>query len=174
MSARRPLVYRLLHGPATMLVARLVLGGIYVWYGAHKVAAPVDFLKALRGYRFFPPSQPQWMNLTVVVLPWVEILCGLLLLLGMWLRPAGLLLLLLTAAFTAAVTARAVDEAQALALPLCAVRFDCGCGVGVVAFCAKLPENLALCLLALVVACSRSRVLALEGPLRPRTAAGSR
>lgn len=154
--------------PLPMLVARLVLGGVYVWFGWNKVVEPVAFLKALRDYDLLPVAPPQALNLTVVVLPWIEILCGGLLLVGAWLRAAGALLLGLTAVFTVALTLRAGELAEAAGLGLCAVRFDCGCGVGEVWFCPKLAENVGLLALAVVAVVSRSRRLSVEGLVAPR------
>jgi uncharacterized membrane protein YphA (DoxX/SURF4 family) len=147
-----------------MLVARLGLGGVYLWYGWNKVAEPVAFLKALRAYEMLPLDPPQWLNLTAVVLPWLEVVCALCVLAGLWLRAAGGILLAMTAAFTVAVTVRAIDLAAVSGEGLCAVVFDCGCGVGEVRYCAKLAENLGLLLLASVVATSRARALALARP----------
>jgi uncharacterized membrane protein YphA (DoxX/SURF4 family) len=159
--------------PAPFLLGRAVVGGVYVWYGWNKVLDPVGFLKALRAYDLLPLEPPQLLNLTVVVLPFVEIVCGLLLLAGAWLRAAGGLLLGLTLVFTAAVAVRAASIAGAEGIGLCAVVFDCGCGVGEVAFCSKLVENLGLILLAILVLGSRSRCLRAWPPgLRDRVPGG--
>ncbi|MCC6671770.1 MAG: DoxX family protein [Planctomycetes bacterium] len=155
-----------------LLVARLVVGGVYVWYGVNKVREPVAFLKALHGYGILPVEPPHPLNLTVVVLPWIEILCGALLLAGAWLRAAGVLLCAMTVVFTVAVALHASGLAAAQGLSLCAVRFDCGCGIGEVWVCPKLAENLALIALAGVAAGSRSRRWTLEG-LRTAAPSGS-
>jgi uncharacterized membrane protein YphA (DoxX/SURF4 family) len=146
-----------------MLIARLIVGGIYVWFGINKVVDPVAFLKALREYEILPLSPPHWMNLTVIVLPWVEILCGALLIVGAMLRAAGVLLLGMTVVFTAAIAFRGLAETNALGIPFCDVGFDCGCGIGHVQVCDKLLENLGLIVLSVVVVLSRSRRLSLEG-----------
>ena len=142
-------------GRITDLVARLVLGGAFAFYGYHKIAAPDAFLKALRGYELLPASPPELMNCVAVILPWIEAICGALLLLGAWRRPAALLVLGLTVVFTVAVSWRAVAEADAAGVSMCAVEFDCGCGQGPVWFCVKLAENAVLAALALVVAVRR-------------------
>ena len=143
--------------PGPMLAARLLVGGVYVWFGVNKVVDPVGFLKALREYDVLPSSPPHWLNLTVIVLPWLEIVCSVLLLVGAWLRAAGSLLLVMTVVFTVALSARAIGEASHQGIGVCDVNFDCGCGIGHVWFCSKLVENLVLLLLACVVVRSRSR-----------------
>ncbi len=154
------------HAAAPMLVARLVLGGVYVAYGIAKVLDPVSFLKALHGYAMLPVSPPYWLNVTVVVLPWVEILGGLLLLLGGWVRAASALLLLLTVVFTVAVTVHGLALAAAGQLPPCAVRFYCGCGTGEVWLCNKVAENVGLTALAVIAVASSSRRWALDARRR--------
>lgn len=158
----RALTGWLLRSPVPMLVARLVVGIVYLWLGAQKVGDPVAFLKALRDYDLLPLTPPQWMNGTVVVLPWIEIVCGVLLLVGAWLRAAGSLLLLMTVVFTVVIAMRGFEEAARQGLALCAVHFDCGCGTGEVALCRKVLENLGLILLSIVVVSSRSRALSVE------------
>lgn len=152
-------------GAVPLLLARLLVGGVYVWYGVNKVREPVAFLKALHGYGILPVEPPHSLNLTVVVLPWIEILCGALLLAGAWLRAAGTLLCAMTVVFTVAVALHASGLAAARGISLCGVRFDCGCGVGEVWFCAKLAENLGLIALSAVAVASRSRRWTFEGML---------
>lgn len=150
-------------GGVPLAAARLCVGGVYVWYGVNKVADPVAFLKALHGYDMLPHSPPHLLNLAVVVLPWLEVLCGALLLLGVWRRTAAGLLLAMTVFFTVVVTVRARALAAAGGLPLCSVQFDCGCGLGEVWFCTKVAENAALVLLAALALASRSRRWELTG-----------
>ena len=151
---------------AALRVVRWLLGLVFLWFGAHKVLHPVEFLKALREYDMLPTSPPQLLNLTVVVLPWIEIVCGLLLLLGAWLRATGALLLALTVVFTVAIAVRAFAAAGRLDVALCAVSFDCGCGQGVVFACNKLFENVGLIALCALVA-------ATAPPLASGTGGGS-
>jgi uncharacterized membrane protein YphA (DoxX/SURF4 family) len=162
----RALVRWLRDGAVPMLLARLVLAAVFIVLAIHKVEEPVPFLKALRDYDMFPLTPPHLMNLTVVALPWIEILAGALLVVGFWLRPVGLLLAALTVAFTAAIVLRGFGLAATEGKSLCDVAFDCGCGQGVVFFCSKFAENIGLIALALLIALSRSRFLALDGLLR--------
>lgn len=155
-------------GGLPLLLARLCVGGIYVSYGIDKVRHPIAFLKAVHGYDMLPLSPPQLLNVTVVVLPWFEILCGSLLLLGFWRRTIAVLLCGLTLFFTVAVAMRGATLAEAQQLPWCGVRFDCGCGGGEVWLCSKLAENTALIVLAALAAWSRSQRWCLDGALQRR------
>jgi uncharacterized membrane protein YphA (DoxX/SURF4 family) len=82
-------------------------------------------------------------------LPWFEIFCGLLLLLGIGVRGAALMLVAMLIPFTIIVFLRALAMHQAGGLPFCAIKFDCGCGSGEVLICRKLFENTLLTLLSL-------------------------
>jgi putative oxidoreductase len=148
-----------------LLIARLVLGGAFIYLGVLKLSDPVAFLKALREYDMFPPGQPWLMNLTAAALPGAEVLCGVLLLLGVAVRGSALLLLALLLVFTVAIAAHAGELADAQSLALCAVEFDCGCGSGVQNACSKLTENAGLIVLAVVALASRSRRWCLRGAL---------
>jgi uncharacterized membrane protein YphA (DoxX/SURF4 family) len=141
----------------TYVLARFILGGMFIYMGFAKAFDPVDFLKLIRQYHMVPESAYLFLNLIAVALPWVEILCGLLLVLGIAVRGAGLLLGLLLTGFTIAIFLRALGIYHAQGIPFCAIKFDCGCGAGEVYTCHKLPENAALWVLAWITVFSRSR-----------------
>lgn len=128
------------------LLARLVLGGLYIYMGLIKALAPVAFLKILREYNI--TSDPFILNAIAITLPWFEIFCGVLLVLGIALRATALLSLLMLVPFTLLVLDRALALHAAGNIPFCGIRFDCGCGAGEVLICAKLAENAVLSLLS--------------------------
>jgi len=70
-----------------LLVVRLILGGLFVYAGAVKVLDPLDFAQDIRNYRLVGPSLS---FIAAIVLPWLEILAGLALILGIWMRGAAL------------------------------------------------------------------------------------
>ena len=138
-----------------LILARLVVGGGYVYLGLVKVADPVGFLKAIRQYEMVDGSL--WLNLTAVVLPWIEVCCGASLLAGVAVRGAALVSLGMLLPFTTVVLRRALQLQAAGSLAFCDVRFDCGCGGGVIAICHKLTENGLLIGLSLLLLLARSR-----------------
>ncbi|GAB4144565.1 MAG: hypothetical protein Fur0037_12360 [Planctomycetota bacterium] len=143
-------------------LAALALGGVFCAFGFEKVRAPAEFLKALHGYAILPGGPPFLENASALALPWFELLCGALLIAGVWRRTAALALLGLLVAFTLAVLQRGLRIAGETGACICSVRFDCGCGSGPVPFCAKLIENSALMLLAVLAGlpsptCARGR-----------------
>src|SRR5947209_11085636 len=107
--------------------------------GLAKAFHPVDFLKLVHEYDVF--TSPALLNSIAAALPWFEVFCGLLLLTGVAVRGTALMLLLMLVPFTIVVLRRALALAASQGLPLCAVQFDCGCGMGEVVACHKLMEN---------------------------------
>lgn len=127
-------------------LTRWLLGGLFLYMGLNKALHPVDFLKLVRQYELV--QDPLLLNSIAAALPWFEVFCGLLLVAGVAVRGSALMLFLMLVPFTAVVFHRALDIHTALAIPFCAVKFDCGCGTGEVLICRKLIENGILLLLS--------------------------
>ena len=75
---------------------RLVLAGVWLYAGIVKLLEPHGAREAIIGYRIFPAS---WVDLLGWLLPGVEVLLGLLLLVGLFTRWAALGTALLMTAF---------------------------------------------------------------------------
>ena len=76
----------LLH-PGVTLLARIGLGLVFIAAALPKLADPPAFAKAIWAYDLFPPWS---VNPLALGLPWLELLCGLALVTGLWLRAAAL------------------------------------------------------------------------------------
>ncbi len=78
-----------------ILVARLILGGVFVFASIDKILHPAAFAEAVYNYQILPDSL---INLTAILLPWMELVLGSLLIIGIWMPGAVLVsnLLLLT------------------------------------------------------------------------------
>lgn len=152
---------------ALSFAARVGLGATFLWLGALKIADPVAFLKAVRQFGVVADTAPELLTLLAALLPFFEVWCGLLLVLGVAVRGNALLLLALLAVFTFAIFERASGLADATGRPLCEQAFDCGCGSGVVNACGKLGQNAALMLLALLALALRPAGPALRPALFP-------
>lgn len=140
-----------------LLAARLILGGMFLWMGFHKISDPVGFLKQVRMYQMVPEGTPFLLNSIAIVLPWMEVTTGAALILGMALRGAGLIQLGMLVVFTGAVFLRAMKIWNTEGTPFFEIAFDCGCGSGVVIIWTKLLTNVGLCLLTIIPILSRSR-----------------
>ncbi|MFR9805470.1 MauE/DoxX family redox-associated membrane protein [Pseudonocardia sp. RS010] len=149
--------------PWVALLARLVLGGVWIAAGAAKVTALDESVRAVRAYRLLPDLAAQIVG---AGLPLVEIVLGLLLVVGLGVRASAVVSALLMAAFV-------VGIASAWARGL---RIDCGCfGSGGElaagedpAYGWELARDGALLLLALFLAARPPGRLALDGFLATR------
>lgn len=121
------------------VVFRWSVGLLLVYLGLNKALQPVQFWKLVREYGVL--SDPLLLNAVAGLLPWLEVFLGLLLVSGVAVRGSTLVLLLMLVPFTCAVLGRAWAIHTAQGIPFCAVRFDCGCGLGEVWICHKLAEN---------------------------------
>jgi uncharacterized membrane protein YphA (DoxX/SURF4 family) len=155
-------------------LARWLLGALFVYMGLQKAVDPVAFLKLVREYHLV--ETPFLLNAIAVVLPWFEVFCGLLLLTGTAVRGTALVSLLMLLPFTSLIYWRARALGTAQSIPLCGVKFDCGCGQGEVWVCYKLVENSILILLAAGLLAGHGRRLCVRYSLlgeRPRCTPGS-
>jgi rhodanese-related sulfurtransferase/uncharacterized membrane protein YphA (DoxX/SURF4 family) len=98
----------------TILLSRLFLGGIFVYASYDKILRPMSFAEVVYNYQVLPGML---VNLVSLLLPWLELLVGLCLLLGIWLSGAVLICNVLLVVFFGTLTfnlARGLD-------------IDCGC-----------------------------------------------
>lgn len=86
---------RLTHPWLTVRV-QIALGAIFVVAALPKIADPPSFAHMIYNYRILPA---QMINISALVMPWVEVLAGLLLILGVWTRPARWIVASLLATF---------------------------------------------------------------------------
>ncbi len=98
-----------LRSPRLQLVLRLLLGAYFVYASLDKIADPAAFARTVYQWQVLPPVPA---NLLAVTLPWVEILAGGLLILGVWRKEAALVIAFLLVVFLLAagsVLARGID-----------------------------------------------------------------
>jgi uncharacterized membrane protein YphA (DoxX/SURF4 family) len=81
------------------LAVRLALGAIFVLASISKIAYPGAFAEIVSNYQILPAML---VNPAAIVLPWMELVLGLLLLAGLWLPGAALASLTLLTLFFAA------------------------------------------------------------------------
>jgi len=142
------------------VLARWLVGAVFIYMGLNKALDPVAFLKLLRQYDLTHSSL--LLNSVGAALPWFEVFCGLLLLTGIAVRGTALTLVLLLVPFSGVVLHRALLLQAAQNIPFCAVKFDCGCGTGEEFICRKLLENVLLILLAGWLLAGHGRQLSLR------------
>jgi uncharacterized membrane protein YphA (DoxX/SURF4 family) len=87
------------------LLARLVLGGIFIYASLDKIVHPQEFARIVANYGILPDFL---VTLPALVLPWLELVAGLCLVSGLWARSAAFLLSLLLLAFILALGVNAI------------------------------------------------------------------
>ncbi len=96
------------------LAARWILGTIFIYASFHKIVYPADFAKIIYGYGLFPGFS---INLIAIILPFVELVSGLALILGIYPRSAVLIINGMLLAFIIVLSINIIRGHQ----------FDCGC-----------------------------------------------
>ncbi len=104
----------ILRNKTVAIVCRLALAAIFIYAAVGKILKPSDFADSVAGFRLLPVPT---VNVFAIVMPWVEVLCGLSLITGVFLRSGGILLAGLNIVFIAA-------AASAMARGL---SIECGC-----------------------------------------------
>lgn len=104
---------RLTHPWLTIRV-QIALGAIFVVAALPKIADPPSFAHMIYNYRVLPGGL---IHISALVMPWVELLAGLALILGVWVRPARWIVTLLLVTFMIAIS---INLARGNAI-------DCGC-----------------------------------------------
>jgi uncharacterized membrane protein YphA (DoxX/SURF4 family) len=69
----------------SQVAARLIMAGIFIYASIDKIAHPAAFAKDVYNYQILPDAL---INMTALVLPWIELLLGACLLAGIWLPGA--------------------------------------------------------------------------------------
>ncbi len=75
--------------PITAFVLRIVLGCIFIYASLDKIRHPDLFAEAVYNYQLLPEMA---VNLVAICLPWLELLSGILLVLGLWVEGSILIL----------------------------------------------------------------------------------
>ena len=91
------------------IAVRLILGCVFLYASLDKILHPAAFAKAIYNYQILPDAL---INLTAIILPWLEVLLGIFLILGGWFPGAIFLTNFLLAVFFGALVfnlARGLD-----------------------------------------------------------------
>ncbi|MFH1077161.1 MAG: MauE/DoxX family redox-associated membrane protein [Pseudomonadota bacterium] len=94
---------------AIFILTRIMFGGTFIWASLDKFLHPQVFADIILNYKILPA---QLVNLPAIILPLLELLCGVLLLCGIYFRGSALILNTLLIIFIGAigsVLARGID-----------------------------------------------------------------
>ncbi len=84
------------------LVLRYFIGVIFLYAGLAKISYPAEFAESIASYQLVP-YWTRSINLLAVFMPWLELICGLFLVLGIATRAASCILGLMLFVFTIAI-----------------------------------------------------------------------
>jgi putative oxidoreductase len=100
--------------PWLTIRVQIALGIIFIVAAVEKIGDPPSFAHAIYNYRILPGSL---INISALIMPWVELLCGLALVLGVWTRAARTIVALMLVMFIVAIS---INLLRGNAI-------DCGC-----------------------------------------------
>jgi len=81
------------------LATRIILGAIFVYASVDKILHPAAFAEAVYNYQILPDS---FINLTAILLSWLELILGACLIAGVWLPGAVMIANVLLVVFVGA------------------------------------------------------------------------
>jgi putative oxidoreductase len=94
------ILLRLLSHEYLALVLRVYIGGLFVYASMYKISYSAEFAETIASYQLVP----YWaVNVSAVFLPWLELVCGVLLVVGFRAKSAAVIIGGLLVMFTAAV-----------------------------------------------------------------------
>ena len=96
------------------LFVRWLIGITFIYASYHKIVEPAHFAKIIYGYYLFPEFI---INLTAIILPYLELLSGIALILGIYPRSALLILEAMLFVFIVSLSINLIRG----------YNFDCGC-----------------------------------------------
>lgn len=103
--------------PGLALAFRLYLGGLFIYASIYKIQYPAEFAESIAAYQIVPHFL---VNPMAAVMPWLELICGALAVIGLRVRAALVVMTVLMALFTLSLA-----WVVALDIPI-----GCGCFTG--------------------------------------------
>ena len=94
-------VKHLFKNSKVVLIARIILGVVFIYASIDKIINPVDFSNSIDNYHVTPI---QLNNLAALIIPWVELIIGVCLIIGLFLNGATLISIFLLIFFIFIIT----------------------------------------------------------------------
>lgn len=124
--------------PYAALIARLIIGAVFIFAGIEKIASPEAFAKSIQNYQILPIAI---INIMALILPWLELIAGLFLVFGIRIKSSSAIVGGLLVIFIIAI----------LSAMMRGLNIDCGCfsqdGAGTKVGWGKILENLGMVVL---------------------------
>jgi uncharacterized membrane protein YphA (DoxX/SURF4 family) len=94
-------IKKILSNKYFLLAIRLLLGVVFIYASIDKIAKPEGFAQAIYNYRMMPHVA---INLMAIVMPWLELICGILIVIGIFVRGSALLIGFMLLVFVIAIS----------------------------------------------------------------------
>ncbi|MCE5304226.1 MAG: MauE/DoxX family redox-associated membrane protein [Chloroherpetonaceae bacterium] len=143
---------KLLNNEYVLLICRIIVGLMFIVVGVGKIANPEEFAKEIANYQILPYL---FVNITAIIIPWIELFTGILLLLGVQTKSSSIVIAVMTVVFTIAVI---IAIAKGL-------NIECGCYSNIASQQVGLPkvlENIGLLILTFIIILSDNKKFSLK------------
>jgi putative oxidoreductase len=105
---------KILSNSYLLLALRFILGFIFIYAGAEKIASPIKFAESISNYQLLNAF---FIAATSVLLPWIEVFCGIMILAGVAVKENAAII---SAMLTVFIIAGIISLIRGLDI-------DCGC-----------------------------------------------
>ncbi len=143
---------KLLNNEYVLLICRIIVGLMFIVVGVGKIANPEEFAQEIANYQILPYL---FVNITAIIVPWIELFAGILLLLGVQTKSSSIVIAVMTVVFTIAVI---IAIAKGL-------NIECGCYSNIASQQVGLPkvlENIGLLILTFIIILSDNKKFSLK------------
>ena len=131
-------------------IFRIILGAIFIYAGYIKIVDPAGFAMEIDNYRIIPEIIT---NIFAILIPWLECICGFLLILGVFHRAGSLIIATLTIVFIIMLASALIRDLD----------INCGCfGTDDAVSIWRIVEDLIFFLMALLIIKGEESFAALE------------
>jgi uncharacterized membrane protein YphA (DoxX/SURF4 family) len=135
-----------------IFIFRVILGFVFVYASIHKIVDPESFAKSIENYRILPFFS---VNVVAIIVPWVELIVGLFLIFGIFIKASSYIAVLLMGFFSILVLVTIIRG----------IDITCGCfssSISTPIGWQKFIENIILFMFSLLVYCSKDAYLSVE------------
>jgi len=94
-------IKKIITHPYTALFCRIVLGGIFICASWDKILNPEQFAGTVENYLILPTES---VNLIAIILPWLELICGIFLISGLFTGGTTLVIIFMMTVFVGALS----------------------------------------------------------------------
>ena len=131
----------LLRNKFLLFLFRLIVGFVFIYAGILKISDPAGFSDAINNYDLLPISL---VNFFAITLPWIEVVAGLFLLFGIYVKENSFIISLLLIVFILAIV---ISLGRGLNIECGCFGTSSGAEVGII----KLVENILLLIFSFVL-----------------------